>query len=159
MRKEANHWYFSFQIISGVTLLLCLNFLHMSLATSLVRSTMARQRPIIIAASMRAKQSPVHRGRISCLHLLVSSWVLTLKNQNKINFRLFIFVCCHWQLVTGDSTTTWSECTRKQIDAEFERREKENENCFFTWWKKIPHIEILKEKKDNFFTWRKKTFL
>ena len=85
MRKEANHRYFSFQIISGVTLLLCPNFLHMSLATSLVRSTMARQRPIIIAASTRAKQSPVHRGRISCLHLLVSSWVLTLKNQNKIN--------------------------------------------------------------------------
>merc|ERR1719510_2346177 len=24
----------------------------------------------------------------------------------------------------SDSTTTWSECTRKQIDAEFERREK-----------------------------------
>ena len=153
MRKEANHRYFSFQIISGVTLLLCPNFLHMSLATSLVRSTMARQRPIIIAASMRAKQSPVQRGRISCLHLLVSSWVLTLKNQNKINFRLFIFVCCHWQLVTGDSTTTWSECTRKQIDAEFERREKENENCFFTWKKKFSHKNIKrKEKKDSFFT-------
>ena len=163
MRKEANHRYFSFQIISGVTLLLCQNFLHMSLATSLVRSTMARQRPIIIAASMRAKQSPVQRERISCLHLLVSSWVLTLKNQNKINFRLFIFVCCHWQLVTGDSTTTWSECTRKQIDAEFERREKENENCFFTW-KKNSHIKILKEKKrkiasshvkkKHFFKWK-----
>ena len=145
MRKEANHRYFSFQIISGVTLLLCPNFLHMSLATSLVRSTMARQRPIIIAASTRAKQSPVQRGRISCLHLLVSSWVLTHQNKIKkqhINnyFRLFIFVCCHWQLVTGDSTTTWSECTRKQIDAEFERREKESENCFFTW------------RRKNFFT-------
>ena len=28
---------------------------------------------------------------------------------------------------------TWSDCTRKMIDAEFKRREDKGENCFFTW--------------------------
>ena len=27
---------------------------------------------------------------------------------------------------------TWSECTKKMIDSEYDRREKENKNCFFT---------------------------
>ena len=27
---------------------------------------------------------------------------------------------------------TWSDCTRKMIDAEFKRREDKGENCFFT---------------------------
>ena len=27
----------------------------------------------------------------------------------------------------------WSECTRKMIDAEFDRREENKANCFFTW--------------------------
>ena len=27
---------------------------------------------------------------------------------------------------------TWSECTRKMIDAEFERREGKKKNCFYT---------------------------
>ena len=114
MRKEANHRYFSFQIISGVTLLLCQNFLHMSLATSLVRSTMARQRPIIIAASMRAKQSPVQRGRISCLHLLVSSWVLTHQNKIKKNSILIIIFVCLFLFVVTDNL---SQVTQRQLGA------------------------------------------
>jgi len=32
----------------------------------------------------------------------------------------------------GMEMQTWSECTRKMIDAEFDRREKDNYNCFFT---------------------------
>ena len=30
------------------------------------------------------------------------------------------------------SMLAWSDCTRKQIDAMFDRREKKEENCFFT---------------------------
>ena len=32
----------------------------------------------------------------------------------------------------GMEIKTWSECTRKMIDAEFERREAKKENCFYT---------------------------
>ena len=31
-----------------------------------------------------------------------------------------------------DKMKVWSECTRKMIDAEFDRREGKNMNCFFT---------------------------
>ena len=35
-------------------------------------------------------------------------------------------------LFPGQDAKTWSECTKKMIDAEFERREAMNYNCFFT---------------------------
>ena len=31
---------------------------------------------------------------------------------------------------------TWSECTRKMIDSEYDRREEKKKNCFYTWTKK-----------------------
>ena len=31
-----------------------------------------------------------------------------------------------------DSYNTWSDCTKQQIDAEFERRNKAGQNCFLT---------------------------
>ena len=33
----------------------------------------------------------------------------------------------------SQSMTEWSDCTRKQIDAMYDRREEKGENCFFTW--------------------------
>ena len=33
---------------------------------------------------------------------------------------------------TGMEIKTWSECTKKMIDSEYERREGLNNNCFFT---------------------------
>lgn len=32
----------------------------------------------------------------------------------------------------GPEIKTWSECTKKMVDHDFERREKKNNNCFFT---------------------------
>ena len=32
----------------------------------------------------------------------------------------------------SQSMTEWSDCTRKQIDAMYDRREEKGENCFFT---------------------------
>ena len=38
----------------------------------------------------------------------------------------------------------WSECTRKMIDAEFDRREENKVNCFFTWaWNKTCGVFFL----------------
>ena len=46
----------------------------------------------------------------------------------------FAFIWC-LLFFTGMEIKTWSECTKKQIDTEFERREASNNNCFFTWQK------------------------
>ena len=43
------------------------------------------------------------------------------------------FLCLIVFNFTDMEMTTWSECTKKMIDAEFERREAKNFNCFFTW--------------------------
>ena len=45
---------------------------------------------------------------------------------------MWVIVCLDLLLVTGMEMQTWSECTRKMIDAEFERREAMNYNCFLT---------------------------
>ena len=34
--------------------------------------------------------------------------------------------------VSGMRMLTWSSCTRNMIDAEYDRREKKNQNCFYT---------------------------
>ena len=45
---------------------------------------------------------------------------------------IWVIVCLDLLLVTGMEMQTWSECTRKMIDAEFERREAMDYNCFLT---------------------------
>ena len=47
-------------------------------------------------------------------------------------FCTFLMVVCFLVGVAGMQMQTWSECTRKMIDAEFERREENNYNCFLT---------------------------
>ena len=42
------------------------------------------------------------------------------------------FLCLIVFYFTDMEMTTWSECTKKMIDAEFERREAKNFNCFLT---------------------------
>ena len=38
---------------------------------------------------------------------------------------------------SGMKMHTWSDCTRKMIDAEYDRREGKKKNCFYTWTKEI----------------------
>ena len=89
----------------------------------------------------------VLEGRISCLLLLVCTTCLqkdtisknvfiskgllnditkSLKNRQKI-IKQRMFPCA------GMEMQVWSECTRKMISAEFDRREEKNQNCLLTW--------------------------
>ena len=70
---------------------------------------------------------PVTLHHIWCLKLLASLLLYQFNNKkhgaNKSIGRFFI----------SGSQTTWSECTKKMVDAEFDRREGEMKNCFYTW--------------------------
>ena len=62
--------------------------------------------------------------------LLITSQNLTINKYKDI--LIWVIVCLDLLLVTGMEMQTWSECTRKMIDAEFERREAMDYNCFLT---------------------------
>ena len=93
------------------------------------------------------RKCPVLEGRISCLLLLVCTTCLqkdtisknvfiskgllnditkSLKNRQKI-IKQRMFPCA------GMEMQVWSECTRKMINSEFDRREEKNQNCLLTW--------------------------